>query len=241
MRAVRKTREALEASQSSRPQPTAPSIDALLDGYTRAKQDGLGELIAWATQHLNVEIGLALHRNRWIGSDFWQAAKDDTLTSLDDLIARSEYPAGSDWEKIEDGTLFPTLYGVAEGWAGEVGIHTIRFDEYPDNTMMQVAGTGAACLLIHRTVLEKVRDAQRANGNTAYPWFQETVFNGQPCGEDVTFCHRVNSLGIPVYDDTGVSLGHQKTYTLTEPMYLAQRSQLRPPPQDVPPAAGDLP
>lgn len=33
MRAVRKTREALEASQSSRPQPTAPSIDALLDKY----------------------------------------------------------------------------------------------------------------------------------------------------------------------------------------------------------------
>lgn len=66
------------------------SIDALLDGYTRAKQDGLGELIAWATQHLNVEIGLALHRNRWIGADFWQAAKDDTLTSLEALIARSE-------------------------------------------------------------------------------------------------------------------------------------------------------
>ena len=33
MRAVRKTREALEAPQSSRPQPTAPSIDALLDKY----------------------------------------------------------------------------------------------------------------------------------------------------------------------------------------------------------------
>ena len=66
------------------------SIDALLDGYTRAKQDGLGELIAWATQHLNVEIGLALHRNRWIGADFWQAAKDGTLTSLAALIERSE-------------------------------------------------------------------------------------------------------------------------------------------------------
>lgn len=66
------------------------SIDALLDGFTRAKQDGIGELIAWATQHLNVEIGLALHRNRWIGADFWAAAQDKTLTSLDALIHRCE-------------------------------------------------------------------------------------------------------------------------------------------------------
>lgn len=66
------------------------TIDALLDGFTRAKQDGLGELIAWATQHLNVEIGLALHNNRWLGADFWQAARDETLVSLDALIERSE-------------------------------------------------------------------------------------------------------------------------------------------------------
>jgi hypothetical protein len=71
------------------------------------------------------------------------------------------------------------------------------------------------------------------------PWFSSTIDErGVNVGEDVTFCHRVNALGIPVYVDTGVAVGHQKTYTLTEPMYLEQRSQLRPPPQDVPLAAG---
>jgi hypothetical protein len=103
--------------------------------------------------------------------------------------------------------------------------------------MFQVAATGAACLLMHRTVLEKVRDAEHAKGNHAYEWFMESTFNGFPCGEDVTFCHRVNALGIPVFVDTGVPLGHVKTYTLTETMYREQRAT-RPPASAVPPASG---
>lgn len=50
------------------------TLDALQDGYARAREDGPGEVIAWATQHLNVEVGLALHSNRWIGADFWLGA-----------------------------------------------------------------------------------------------------------------------------------------------------------------------
>lgn len=66
------------------------TIDALLDGYERAKQDGQAEVIAWATQHLNVEVGLALHSNRWAGADFWQGAVDEMVGGLTDIIALSE-------------------------------------------------------------------------------------------------------------------------------------------------------
>lgn len=66
------------------------TLDALMDGFARAKQDGQSELIAWATQHLNVEVGLALHSNRWVGTDFWQANAEPELASLDEVIARSE-------------------------------------------------------------------------------------------------------------------------------------------------------
>jgi len=66
------------------------TLDALMDGFARAKQDGQAELIAWATQHLNVEVGLALHSNRWVGTDFWQANAEPELASLDEVIARSE-------------------------------------------------------------------------------------------------------------------------------------------------------
>jgi phage terminase large subunit-like protein len=64
------------------------SIDALEDGYARARHDGTGEVIAWATQHLNVEVGLALHANRWVGADFWQGAVDVEPVTLHDIIRR---------------------------------------------------------------------------------------------------------------------------------------------------------
>jgi phage terminase large subunit-like protein len=71
------------------------TIDALMDGYERAKQDGQAEIIAWATQHLNVEVGLALHSNRWVGADFWPAAvrievQGGGLVGLQKLIERCE-------------------------------------------------------------------------------------------------------------------------------------------------------
>lgn len=71
------------------------TIDALMDGYERAKQDGQAEIIAWATQHLNVEVGLALHSNRWVGADFWQGAlrievQGGGLIGLQKLIERCE-------------------------------------------------------------------------------------------------------------------------------------------------------
>lgn len=66
------------------------TLDALQDGFARARHDGQVELIAWATQHLNVEVGMALHSNRWVGADFWQANADPELVDLDELLDRSE-------------------------------------------------------------------------------------------------------------------------------------------------------
>lgn len=66
------------------------TIRALEDGFARAQADGPAEVISWATQHLNVEVGLALHHNRWVGADFWLAAAEPTLRGLDALIASAE-------------------------------------------------------------------------------------------------------------------------------------------------------
>lgn len=65
------------------------SLDRLIAGYQRAMEDGQGELIAWATQHLNVEVGLALHSNRWSGADHWEAAGQKGLT-LKKILEQSD-------------------------------------------------------------------------------------------------------------------------------------------------------
>jgi phage terminase large subunit-like protein len=49
----------------------ALKIPRLVEEFNTAEATGEGELRAWASQHLNVEIGLALHSDRWVGADFW--------------------------------------------------------------------------------------------------------------------------------------------------------------------------
>lgn len=144
----------------------------------------------------------------------------DILDQLMDAADATRFPVvGALCFGVHNNDLFPTLYGVMENpETGKPG--TVRFDTYPRNTLFPVVATGAACLLIHRSALERM--AERGFNQT-YPWFQETEFNGAPCGEDMTFCFRLAQLGIPVHVHTGAECGHQKAYVLSASMYREQR------------------
>ncbi|HEU0045090.1 terminase large subunit [Sphingomonas sp.] len=78
------------------------SLDRLRADFAQAREKGEEEVRRWASQHLNVEIGLALHTDRWRGADYWEAAGEPDLT-LDTLIARSEViVAGIDGGGLDD-------------------------------------------------------------------------------------------------------------------------------------------
>jgi phage terminase large subunit-like protein len=65
------------------------TIERLTADAEAAREKGEEEFRRWASQHLNVEIGLALHSDRWAGADHWKARGDQSL-SLTELLARSE-------------------------------------------------------------------------------------------------------------------------------------------------------
>ena len=65
------------------------SLERLVEECKTAEDTSEEELRAWASQHLNIEIGLALMADRWAGADFWEACGSETLT-LDALLERSE-------------------------------------------------------------------------------------------------------------------------------------------------------
>jgi len=88
---------------------------------------------------------------------------------------------------------------------------------YPVNTLTRCAGTGSACVLIHRSVFERIFDA---HGPT---WYNRIIGDdGLPLGEDLSFCVRAGALGIPVYVHTGVRTTHLKHVWLAEPDFWAE-------------------
>lgn len=65
------------------------TIPRLIEEFATAQQLGVEEETRWASQHLNIEVGLGLISDRWRGADHWLAATDKTLT-LEALLTRCE-------------------------------------------------------------------------------------------------------------------------------------------------------
>jgi len=83
------------------------TIDRLIEEYDTARESGDAELRRWASQHLNVEIGLALRTDAWPGAEYWEANVEFGLT-LRELIRRSDLATiGIDGGGLDD------LLGVA--------------------------------------------------------------------------------------------------------------------------------
>jgi phage terminase large subunit-like protein len=82
-------------------------IQRLRDTFAEAQEKGEEEVRRWASQHLNVEIGLALHTDHWAGARYWLSATDPKLT-LAELIRRSEVIVGG-----VDGGGLDDLLGAA--------------------------------------------------------------------------------------------------------------------------------
>ena len=66
------------------------TVERLIPDYEQAEASGEGELRRWASQHLNIEIGMALHTDRWVGADFWETQGVELDLTLDALLDRSE-------------------------------------------------------------------------------------------------------------------------------------------------------
>ncbi len=132
--------------------------------------------------------------------------------------------AGNDFY-AQSNSLKPTLYQYHE-LENEVGFASI--EEYERNALVEVSGTGAACLLIHRSALEKIRK------NIGDVWFDQithpTGDHGKPrqFSEDLSFCVRLAALDIPIYVDTSVKTTHEKgALYLDEPTYDRFRSMVK--------------
>lgn len=65
------------------------TIEWMRGKYAEAIEKGPEHERLWASQHLNVQIGLALHSERWTAADYWESRAQPGLT-LETLLARCE-------------------------------------------------------------------------------------------------------------------------------------------------------
>jgi phage terminase large subunit-like protein len=64
-------------------------LPSLIKDWEAEQAKGEHAIRVWASQHLNIEIGLGLHTDRWAGADVWEDATEPGLT-LEALLDRSE-------------------------------------------------------------------------------------------------------------------------------------------------------
>lgn len=103
----------------------------------------------------------------------------------------------------------PTMYG----WDGR-GFRAVT--DYKRDSVVRVAGTGAACLLLHRSAMETLRGGHGDN------WFTPVRYpDGGMLGEDLSLCYRLGEGGFGVHVDTSIKTTHAKTIWVGEQTWEA--------------------
>lgn len=99
------------------------------------------------------------------------------------------------YEKLEEPARMPD---------GHLAKQIVPYMNYPEDELFPVAGCGFGCVLTSTALLKKVWD-KFGPAFTPYAWG----------GEDISFCHRVNQLGIQIWCDSAVTCGHVGEYVYT--------------------------
>ena len=120
------------------------------------------------------------------------------------------------------------------------GKHPGQFHQlvnYPPSALVEVGGTGGACLLIAREVLEKfagekinpfhhiplvnwpmlARNVMQMDDiHQAAEEMRYATWGADQCGEDISFCMRVHQAGYRIFVHTGLIYDHAKSTLLGE-------------------------
>lgn len=106
---------------------------------------------------------------------------------------------GSAWRPV------PTLYDWVDDGDEYGFLPRVNYLDSGER-IQAVAGTGAACVLIHRNAAEAIRDRYGDN-----EWWEPIRHpRGRKFSEDLSFCVRAASCDLPLYVDTSVKTTHHK-------------------------------
>lgn len=180
---------------------------------------GTDGLVAARNQGVQAFLNSDLPWLLWIDTDM--GLKPDTATRLLEVADPVERPivgalcftnrwAGDDGYWGDRCVPVPTVFRWVTLPDGRNGFQPV-FD-YPRDALVEVAATGSACILIHRSVFEAMEPGT---------WYRKLTnpTTGDVIGEDLSFCYRAHQAGFRMYVHTGVRTTHLKPIWLQEADY----------------------
>lgn len=114
----------------------------------------------------------------------------------------------------------PTIFNFAEKEDGTLGV--LKIHPLPKNKFIQVGAAGMGYILMHRSVVEKLRTH---HGDVAL--FAEQGKGSNFIGEDIYFFALCAKAGIPLWCDTSVTAPHMKRFSYDVHYYDALYGQKR--------------
>ena len=106
--------------------------------------------------------------------------------------------------------IYKDLEYSLEGIEPKITLNT--YLDYPQNEIFPVAGCGFGAVLMNTSLIDRVG---REFGHPFAPLLG--------LGEDLSFCYRVKQLGVEMFCDSRIKVGHVGFGTITEETYLSTR------------------
>lgn len=205
----------------------ALKLERLVEGYREAELTSTAELQAWASQHLNIEMGTATHADGWAGAEFWDGCAEPGLT-LDGLLERSEVvTVGIDGGGLDD-LLGLTLIGRETGtgrwlWWSRAWAHPVVLERRKDIAAKLTDLSDAGDLVIVEAMGDDAEElagiVKRVHDAGLLP--EERGVGADPAGIGAIVDALV-AAGIPQSAIVGVSQGWRLTGAIgTAERYLA--------------------
>lgn len=178
-------------------------------------------------------LGL-LTRSRNVAVKFFlEETKDDwmLIVDSDEYIPQRSFKklidAADSWKTpIVSGLVFAVLEPFNEKIHPEPCIFIRKqeilspYYDYKLDSLIEVDAAGTGCLLIHRRVLEKMREDYQDETGADWAWFQDgPAGENLWVGEDISFCKKVVDSGFKIHAHTGAILPHHKGIWISESTY----------------------
>ena len=105
---------------------------------------------------------------------------------------------------------YETGYEELNDGSGQYKTYTKSVDDYPKDTIFEIAACGFGGIMMETSIVAEM-----------YKKFGAPFFPISGFGEDLSFCRRCSEMGVKMYCDSRIKLGHVSQYVVDEDMYLA--------------------